>query len=110
MFKIDRDFEFVFQVLHKQGSQSKREETEKINLNEKFDEEDDDDEEEESDDVTQESENDQPVDENQEPIDENVLNLLSDLALKSKGAFILIIFSAKNVHSIKQNLRDRERN
>ena len=100
----------MFQVLHKQGSQSKREETEKINLNEKFDEEDDDDEEEESDDVTQESENDQPVDENQEPIDENVLNLLSDLALKSKGAFILIIFSAKNVHSIKQNLRDRERN
>ena len=78
----------MFKVLHKQGSQSKREETEKINLNEKFDEEDDDDEE-ESDDVTQESENDQPNDENQEPIDENVLNLLSDLDLKSKGAHIL---------------------
>ena len=61
-------------------------------MNEKFDEEDDDDEE-ESDDVTQESENDQPIDENQDPIDENVLNLLSDLDLKSKGAYILQILS-----------------
>ena len=60
-------------------------------MNEKFDEEDDDDEE-ESDDVTQESENDQPIDENQDPIDENVLNLLSDLDLKSKGAYIVLIY------------------
>ena len=61
-------------------------------MNEKFDEEDDDDEE-ESDDVTQESENDQPIDENQDPIDENVVNLLSGLDLKSKGAYILQIFN-----------------
>ena len=65
-------------------------------MNEKFDQEDDDDEE-ESDDVTQESENDQPIDENQDPIDENVLNLLADLDLKSKSAYILQIFSKEKL-------------
>ena len=62
--------------MHKQGTQSKREEIEKVNLNEKFDE---DDEEEESDDISEESA------QKSNSIDDNILNKLSDLELENKG-------------------------